>query len=109
MDTVTDFTNYVNQNDVWEEKAAKLYEIQKLKAYYSKLATALSKELVDLSGGQNSAGKEYVFHYHLRVGSVDYTQVPELKFVDLDKYRKGEVLIWKLENVGQKVLEKIKD
>jgi len=103
------FNEYVKQNSVWETKAAKLYEIDKLRSHYTKLASSLKKELVGLSGGQNSAGKEYVFHYTTRNGSVNYKQIPELKFVDLDMYRKDKVTVWKLENVGNRFLDKITD
>ena len=103
------YNDYVKQNDSWETKAAKLYEIDKLRSYYTKLASSLKNELVELSGGQNCVGKEYVFHYSTREGSVNYKEIPELKFVNLELYRKDKVVMWKLENVGNKFLDKITD
>jgi hypothetical protein len=101
--------NYVKQNDVWDKKAEKLYEIQRLKSHYTKLASKLSSELVELSGGQNCVGKDYVFHAHNRKGAVDYKSIPELKVVDLELYRKKDTVIWKLENAGEGFLKKIED
>lgn len=99
--------NYVKQNNIWDQKAEKLYEAQKLKSHYTELASKLSTELVELSGGQDSAGKSHVFHSHNRTGAIDYKLVPELKFVDLNKYRKEDIQVWKLENIGSNVLNKM--
>jgi hypothetical protein len=104
-----DFKDYVKQNNTWEEKAEKLYEIQKLRAHYNKLADSLLQDLIKLSSGQNSLCKNYVFRSYNRVGAIDYKRVPELKYVDLEKYRKDSITMWKLENVGIKFIEKTKD
>jgi len=102
-----DFKDYVKQNNIWEKKAEKLYEIQKLKAHYTKLSRDLAEELVDLSGKQNCVGSKFVFHSYTRRGSVDYSSIPELKHINLDVFRKDDIQLWKLENVGSNVLEKI--
>lgn len=99
------YKDYVKQNDIWEEKAKKLYEAQKLKDYYSKLSSKMLSELVSLSGEQDSSGKEYVLSTHSRLGSVEYNRIPELKTVDLNKYRKDNVKVWKLEYVGNMLNE----
>ena len=100
------YRDYVKQNDTWEEKAKSLYEAQKLKDYYSKLSSKMLDELISLSGKQDSSGKEYVLSTYSRLGSVEYNRIPELKTIDLNKYRKDNVTVWKLEYVGN-LLEKV--
>lgn len=103
------YKDYVKQNNAWELKAEKLFEIQKLKSHYTKLSSQLSKELIDLSGKQNCVGSRFVFHSYTRKGSIDYTSIPELQHINLDIFRKDDIQLWKLENVGESFLKKIDD
>ena len=102
-----DFKNYKKQNSVWEKIANQLNEAQKMKDYYSKLATSLSKDLQELSYNQDSIGQNYVFYSMDRKGPIDYKNIPELKNIDLGLYRKEDIQFWKLEYLGSNVINKI--
>jgi len=101
--------NYVKQNSTWEEKAEKLYEAQKLKLYYSKLSLKLMADLLESSEKKKSKGKTFVFHYSYKAGTIDYKSIPELASIDLNAYRKDDIKVWKLENIGVSVLNKMEE
>jgi hypothetical protein len=56
----------------------------------------LRKELIFLSGESNSKGAGISLCQVVRKGSVDYSKIPELKEVDLDKYRKDSISSWRI-------------
>ena len=102
-----DYSNLVKQNDVWDEQAERLHHLQKMRLFYSKLYSKAIDELIHLSGEQNCIGKEFIFRSHDRVGAVDYKNIEQLQYVDLDKYRKEDITIWKLEYMGEQFIEKM--
>jgi putative phage-type endonuclease len=54
------------------------------------------KELIKLSGDQNCSGDGLKVMKTTVRGRVDYDAIPELKDVDIDKYRKKSSTIWKI-------------
>lgn len=54
------------------------------------------KELLKLSEDQNCLGEGVRVMKTIMPGRVDYDSIPEIKGVDLDKYRKGSTTIWKV-------------
>jgi hypothetical protein len=56
----------------------------------------LRKQIVFLSGETNSKGFGISLCQVQRKGNVDYSRVPELKNVDLDKYRKTSLNSWRI-------------
>ena len=71
--------------------------IKSLEKQYDGLMQALK---VSFNQGQ-SRWDNYQLTVTSRPGSVDYSAIPELKSVDLDKYRKDPVQVYKLEYTGE--------
>lgn len=53
-------------------------------------------DLIELSKGQNCRGLAICLTKVARKGNVDYSQIPELKTIDLEKYRKPMTQYWKI-------------
>jgi hypothetical protein len=56
----------------------------------------LRKQLIFLSGESNSKGAGISLCQIQRKGNVDYAKIPELKNVNLDKYRKESINSWRI-------------
>ena len=56
----------------------------------------LRKQLIFLSGESNSRGSGISLCQVVRKGNVDYAKIPELKGIDLEKYRKGSISSWRI-------------
>ena len=53
--------------------------------------------LVKLADGRNMKGEGVYLKKSHRIGLVDYSKIPQLKDVDLDKYRKEGTFTWKID------------
>lgn len=71
--------------------------IKSLEKQYDSLMSCLKESF---NQGQ-SRWDNYQLTVTSRPGSVDYASIPELKSVDLDKYRKDPVQVYKLEYTGE--------
>lgn len=60
------------------------------------------KKLIDLCAGANARCGDVVISSYPRRGAVDYSAVPELFGVDLDRYRKESLTCWKIEHSMRK-------
>lgn len=72
-------------------------QIKSLEKQYDSLMSCLKESF---NQGQ-SRWDNYQLTVTSRPGSVDYSSIPELKSVDLDKYRKDPVQVYKLEYTGE--------
>lgn len=54
------------------------------------------KNLIDLSRNRNSMGAGIKLTKSMRKGSIDYTSIPQLKEVELEKYRRNPVECYKI-------------
>jgi len=90
---------FIKREGIWVDKAKELFSIQEKKRQLEKLEEILKKELVSLSGEVNSQGGGFIFETYNRLGSIEYKDIPELKAVNLERYRKPDVLCWKLRNL----------
>jgi putative phage-type endonuclease len=61
-----------------------------------KLEKELREKLINEAGERNTVGAGVKILMMGRAGSVDYKAIPELKGVDLDKYRKGAVKFFRI-------------
>jgi predicted phage-related endonuclease len=61
-----------------------------------KLEKELREKLITEAGDRNTIGGGVKILMSGRAGSVDYKAIPELKGVDLDKYRKGAVKFFRV-------------
>jgi len=83
----------------WIHTAERLYATrQQLKRLRQDEETLL-EELKEMSNYTNAFGGFYLFTVSMRKGAVDYELVPELKGVNLEKYRKEDVSNWKLQKI----------
>lgn len=87
----------MEQTREWIEVAERLAETKKLIKYYEGIETELSNRLRILSDNKNSRGAGYIFYQIKRKGSIDYTSIPGIESMDLEKYRKPEQIYWKLD------------
>lgn len=105
------FIQYVNQftpppllprdyREVKDEKWFKLAEEWKdVSSQISELERKeklLKDQLVSMTAGQNSFGGGVRLSKLVRKGNVDYSEIPELKKIDLDSYRKPPIEYWKI-------------
>lgn len=90
---------YVQRDQNWINKAKKLYSIQEKRRQLEKLESILLDELRSISNEENSQGGGFIFENYLRLGSIEYKNIPELKAVNLENYRKPPVTCWKLKNL----------
>lgn len=88
--------SHKERDEKWIKTAERYMQYKKDRMYYEEREKQTFEELKALSQGVASKGGGYVFTPTYRKGSVDYTAIPELKGVDLDRYRNDSVEIWKL-------------
>ena len=72
-------------SDEWIEANKRLKEAEEHEAL-------IRKHLIDLTAGQNSKGNGVAFQRILQKGSVNYKEIPELKNVNLDAFRKEPIV-----------------
>lgn len=84
----------------WIEVAESLYATKQQLKELSDKATALVEQLKSLSKNTSVWQDNYKFVLQLRKGPVEYHRIPELRSIDLDLYRKDNVITWKLDRVS---------
>lgn len=90
-------SDYIERNDpLWASYASHWAEVNSQIKDLEKIEEELRKELIFISGESNSKGAGISLCQVERKGNVDYTKIPELKGVDLDKYRKGSINSWRI-------------
>lgn len=84
----------------WNTVAEELYGINE----QIKELTSQKKDLTDtlkkLSNYQTAFSGDYLFECTKRSGRIDYSAIPELLNVDLDKYRKKDEEYWSLKKIS---------
>lgn len=66
-----------------------------LKIYEAKKEAA-KKKLIELAEGKNCKGSGIKLSRSMRKGLVDYKAIPELKSIDLEKFRKAPIETWRI-------------
>jgi predicted phage-related endonuclease len=80
----------------WRESAMEYRKINEQIKNLEKVKENYRKELLKLCGDQNCLGEGVkVMKVPMR-GRVDYDAIPEIKDLDLDKYRKCSTTMWKI-------------
>lgn len=93
--------DYVERSGEWDEKAKALLEVQSVIKKLEEIETNLRDELIGLSEGQNSFGGGIRLTKVVRGGAVQYSDIPELQGVDLNKYRKAPVESWRVTKIKE--------
>lgn len=90
--------DYANMNDnlSWNDYAKQYIEVDALVKAYEDKKDYLRKKLIELCGGQSSQGYGLKVLNIMNRGRVDYNEIPEIKDIDLDKYRKPASQSWKI-------------
>ena len=75
-----------------------------LKMHISELTEQFNRKMATLkiiANNKTTVFGNYRLSFSVRPGAVDYTQIPQLKDVKLDSYRKADVTVTKLEFLGE--------
>lgn len=89
--------DFVSRNDKgWLEKIQEWLRAVHEKESWEATEKRLKEELISMSGGQNTIGGGVRLTKVVRKGNVDYSQIPQLKGIELDSYRKDPITSWRL-------------
>lgn len=91
--------DYVEMDENWEAIARQVSELKEKRKELQEKEKEMENQLRDLSNGQNSIKGSYMYGYTMQRGLVDYSAIPELSGVDLDKYRKDPIVRWTLKHI----------
>ena len=86
----------MNENPQWIALAHEWEELEREINKMEKRKQNLKAELIELSDGQNMRGGGIKLSRIMRKGNVDYSKIPELEKVDLEKYRKDPLEIYRV-------------
>lgn len=92
--------NFVKQDEKWAAKAKEVFDLQQQRKLWEEKEAMALTELKEMTGDLNSFGGGYKYECSIRMGSIDYKAIPQLKGVNVDLYRKPTVAIWKLTFIG---------
>lgn len=79
----------------WVETAEKLYALQQEESKLKVAKEELSSKLKELSDGSSTTSNGYKFTKYEIKGRVNYASIPELKKIDLEKYRGDNSVAWR--------------
>ena len=81
--------NFIRAAAEWRDLQSQLKSMEKKEKY-------LREQLINMSGDSNAMGGGIKMSQILRKGSIDYKSIPEIQGMDLDKYRKDPVKVWRI-------------
>jgi putative phage-type endonuclease len=89
--------DYIERYDeLWEQCSSRYKSINQQIKDLEKEEEDLRKQLIFLSGESNTRGAGISLCQIRRKGNVDYSKIPELRGVDLEKYRKSSTNSWRI-------------
>jgi len=89
--------DYVEIHDrSWNEKAQEWNRISRQLKNFEEIESKLRKELIQMASGRNCKGAGIKISSSTRKGNVDYSSIPDLKNIDLEKYRKPPTQVWRI-------------
>lgn len=83
-------------DDMWVSIASEWKQVQSSIRKLEALEKSLRNDLILISGGHNVVGAGIRMSKVVRKGNVEYKDIPELKDVNLDMYRKEPVESWRI-------------
>lgn len=84
------------EDEKWEELASRWTILMESMQKIEQEQELIKKSIIELSGQSNAKGAGISLCQVYRKGNVDYSQIPELKNVDLDAYRKPPINSWRI-------------
>jgi len=89
--------DYVEKSNRHWQYAVRNYNERKLeKERVERWYEEARQELITLADNHNCKGSGIRMTKSVRKGNIDFLQIPELKDVDLDKYRKESTITWRI-------------
>ncbi|MEC7839053.1 MAG: YqaJ viral recombinase family protein [Chlamydiota bacterium] len=107
-----EFYKYILDNDppynqrtdeLWQAYAKKWKSIQNDKRVIEVEEKKCREALIELAGEKTSQGSGIRVTKYSRKGRVAYEKVPELKMVDLEKYRQSTTEAWRISEIVQSI------
>lgn len=94
-----DFRDFKQMNNVdWEIYATRWKSTVATIKKLEQEEEDLRKQLIQMAGNENAVGFGVKLSKIIRKGNIDFKEIPELIGVDLEKYRKGLITTWRLQN-----------
>lgn len=91
--------DYVERSDLeWQELSISYLNVQRELKTLEEKEKQMKEQLISLAGRSNSRGAGIKLSKIVRKGSIDYQAIPELKNMDLEKYRKTPIETWRISN-----------
>lgn len=95
--TAPECAEYNERSDeAWKRLAVQWKSVTQCIRDLEKEEEDIRKELIGLSGEQNSKGAGVSLCRFERKGNIDYTKIDELKNIDLETYRKPTTISWRI-------------
>jgi len=90
--------DYVDMSEepAWRLLAAEYRQVDEQIKSLEKIKENFRKDLLNLCGDQSCLGQGIKVMKTVMKGRVAYDEIPELKVIDLDKYRKSAITTWKI-------------
>lgn len=90
--------DYKDMSDepMWSSLALRYRKLNEEIKNLEEIKESYRKELLKLSGDQSCSGSGIKVMKTVMKGRVAYDDIPDLKLLDLDKYRKGPTTTWKI-------------
>lgn len=93
----TEEEKYVERQDpVWEQLANRWKNIKKKKKEVEEEEEDIRQELIKASGDVNTKGFGLSIFNIIKKGNIEYSQIPLLKGIDLEQYRKPSYNSWRI-------------
>lgn len=89
--------DYIQRDDeLWLEYAGRYLSVCKQIKELAVMEEAIREQLILMSGEYNCTGGGICVSQVQRKGNVDYSKIPQLENIDLDKYRKEAISLWRI-------------
>lgn len=83
----------------WRSVANEAYKLKLKRKKLEEKERELMDKLKALSNEQTSCGDGYLFAKEVRKGAIDYSSISVLRGLDLEMYRKDDVVYFKLTKI----------
>lgn len=84
------------ESEEWTYLAGQYKIVRENLRILEQMENDLKQKLITLAGNSSSTGGGVSATKIVRKGNIDYQAIPSLQNVDLEKYRKGETMYWKV-------------
>lgn len=95
---MTDKDFVIRHDTEWENAAFEWQITNENLKFLEEKEKKLRNKLIELSGNKNTKGGGVCLSKVCRRGNINYNDIPELKRIDLEKYRKDSIESWRLKS-----------